>query len=430
MPAGVFQSPNAIESRGEPMRTRIPRWPVLLAAALLALVAAGPARAATFVGLTQDNQLIQFDGASPGSPSAPIQITGTQGNETMLGIDFRPATGQLYALGSTCTVYRIDPATGVATPVAPSSFAIPGNSFGFDFNPVVDRIRVVSDFDGNGLVDPNNGTNAPGPNLTYGTENPNIVAAAYSNNVAAAPSTVLYGIDHALNALMRQNESTGELTLVGPLGVDPGEHIGFDIAPDGSAYFVSGPFFHGVNLQTGAAPSLGTLPVPLKGLAVVLPAGGGPPDGGGPPPGGGGPPGDYNLDGAVDAADYVVWRKGALSEDGLRVRIQTPDGVLEGDTMQLYSEWRANFGRSSASQRRRARGIVFARNRTTLRGEQSKRVRVRLTKAGKRLVRRYDRKRLRARLLLRVTYRPASGGPVQRRAFRQAVRLRVVKPRR
>jgi probable HAF family extracellular repeat protein len=37
------------------------------------------------------------------------------------------------------------------------------------------------------------------------------------------------------------------------------------------------------------------------------------------------PPGDYNVDGTVDAADYVVWRKG--------------NGTQEG-----YNIWRANFG--------------------------------------------------------------------------------------
>jgi hypothetical protein len=41
-------------------------------------------------------------------------------------------------------------------------------------------------------------------------------------------------------------------------------------------------------------------------------------------------PGDYNADGAVDAADYVVWRK--------------DDGSLEE-----YNTWRTNYGRTSAS---------------------------------------------------------------------------------
>jgi hypothetical protein len=40
--------------------------------------------------------------------------------------------------------------------------------------------------------------------------------------------------------------------------------------------------------------------------------------------------GDYNADGKVDAADYVVWRK-------------------NGGTPQGYTDWRTNFGRTSGS---------------------------------------------------------------------------------
>jgi hypothetical protein len=39
-------------------------------------------------------------------------------------------------------------------------------------------------------------------------------------------------------------------------------------------------------------------------------------------------PGDFNLDGTVDAADYVAWRKN--------------DGSQEG-----YNTWRTNFGRTA-----------------------------------------------------------------------------------
>ena len=46
--------------------------------------------------------------------------------------------------------------------------------------------------------------------------------------------------------------------------------------------------------------------------------------------GGGELPGDFNMDGIVDAADYVVWRK--------------TDSTQEG-----YDEWRTNFGRTSGS---------------------------------------------------------------------------------
>jgi T5SS/PEP-CTERM-associated repeat protein len=53
------------------------------------------------------------------------------------------------------------------------------------------------------------------------------------------------------------------------------------------------------------------------------------------------PPGDYNIDGVVDAADYIVWRKtqgqtgAGLAADG------NNDGVVDAAD---YSFWRSNFG--------------------------------------------------------------------------------------
>jgi hypothetical protein len=44
-------------------------------------------------------------------------------------------------------------------------------------------------------------------------------------------------------------------------------------------------------------------------------------------------PGDFNLDGTVDAADYVVWRK----------------GIEVVPTLQNYNLWRAHFGQTAAS---------------------------------------------------------------------------------
>jgi hypothetical protein len=52
--------------------------------------------------------------------------------------------------------------------------------------------------------------------------------------------------------------------------------------------------------------------------------------------------GDFNGNGAVDAADYVLWRNGGpLANEG---------GVTPGTaTPQDYTTWRANFGRTSGS---------------------------------------------------------------------------------
>jgi hypothetical protein len=52
-------------------------------------------------------------------------------------------------------------------------------------------------------------------------------------------------------------------------------------------------------------------------------------------------PGDYNGDGVVDAADYVVWRKNV----GLNTTL--PNDSTPGVTQQDYDAWRSNYGRSA-----------------------------------------------------------------------------------
>jgi hypothetical protein len=54
-----------------------------------------------------------------------------------------------------------------------------------------------------------------------------------------------------------------------------------------------------------------------------------------------GVPGDYNGNGAVDAADYALWRKGGP----LQNEVDTPGTVNAAD----YTEWRARFGNTSGS---------------------------------------------------------------------------------
>jgi autotransporter-associated beta strand protein len=55
----------------------------------------------------------------------------------------------------------------------------------------------------------------------------------------------------------------------------------------------------------------------------------------------GGVPGDFNGNGIVDAADYVLWRKGGP----LQNEVDTP-GTVNG---QDYLDWRARFGNTSGS---------------------------------------------------------------------------------
>jgi len=115
------------------------------------------AKAEPIVALTSQNSLLRFDSATPGAVLGSANVTGLQSGEALLGIDFRPANGQLYGLGNTSRLYTINPLTGMATFASALSTPLTGgSSYGVDFNPVADRLRVVhSDARTNPLINQN-----------------------------------------------------------------------------------------------------------------------------------------------------------------------------------------------------------------------------------------------------------------------------------
>lgn len=224
------------------------------------------------------NNLLIFN---PFNPNPIVKsITGLQSGETLYGIDFRPANGQLYAIGSTSRLYTINTSTGAAALVGsgPFSPALTGSDVGFDFNPTVDRIRVVSNMGQNLRLNPNDGTVA----AIDGNLNPgpvNVTAAAYTNNFAGATTTVLYDINTRTGAMLfRQNPpNSGGLEMVGSLGLDAEGGNGFDIGGAsnvGYALLRSGGTtrLYTVNLMSGAATNGISLPgnPSVRGFAIGL----------------------------------------------------------------------------------------------------------------------------------------------------------------
>ncbi len=142
----------------------------------------------------------------------------------------------MYGLGNTSRIYIINPETGVAKMVGTDPFtptlAAGFTTVGFDFNPVVDRIRIVTDNDQNLRVNPDNGMVA-GVDGKINPGTAQIAAVAYRNNVAGATSTVLYDIDPISKKLFRQDPpNAGTLVFIGSLGLNIAGEGGFDIAPD------------------------------------------------------------------------------------------------------------------------------------------------------------------------------------------------------
>jgi hypothetical protein len=224
-------------------------------------------------GVDSDNNFVAFN---PNAPQSQIvkPFTGLQSSERLVGLDMRPLNGQLYGLGSTNRLYTINLATGAATAVGTTPLVLTGTHFGFDFNPTVDRIRIVSDTGVNLRVNPADGVAVVDGTLNPGT--PSISAAAYTNNFAGATSTVLYDIDANTDMLYRQDPpNAGTLVSVGALGVNVTGVNGFDIGgTSGTGFAVlavgTTASVYTINLTTGAATKGADLPRPLQAMAVGL----------------------------------------------------------------------------------------------------------------------------------------------------------------
>ena len=195
---------------------------------IAALCGAAPARAAeTIYGVTGGTApaLVRFTSAAPGTIESTVAVTGLQPAETALGIDVRPATGELMALGSTGRLYRVNPANGGATAIG-AAIALTGTRFGIDFNPWVDRLRVVSDAERNYRISPLDGTLA-GTDTDLAPAG-NVVSAAYDRNSPGAPST-LFALDSSANRLVR----------IGGVDGTPSPNLGAVAQPRLTYYWIS-----------------------------------------------------------------------------------------------------------------------------------------------------------------------------------------------
>lgn len=245
-----------------------------------------------FYALSDNNQLHEINIRNAAVPLRTFAVTGLEQGDMLKGIDFRPATGQLYAIGSMNNLYQVNTKSGdqegKATRIGSAPIAATLNGhIGFDFNPTVDRIRVVSSSTQNLRLHPETGAIVPGDSPLNGYANPMIGAVAYTNSragVTAAPAgagTTLYDIDPSTDMLYIQNPpNPGGLVPVGPLGLNIQEVGGFDISPDitpSDIYPIVSVKLDDkweldfVDLATGKLQKLGNFPANTNVIGIAIP---------------------------------------------------------------------------------------------------------------------------------------------------------------
>lgn len=255
--------------------------------------------------VTQAMELVRVRASEPAQVLEAKRLLGFAPGEQVAGISFRVARGTLYALTTSGRLYSVETSSGIASPVGLSPVILPleGTAFGLDFNPLTDRIRVVSSSGQNLRMHPDTGATIdgdvtrpgvqPDAPLHYGTADPNAARTPHVMALAFTPSrvrpqvTTLYAIDGGgglLATLGGANEgagsplaSSGELQTVGPLGLgetldatmDIADRDGLALAAIRTAAEPRTTLFR-IDLVTGRASPVGTLlsGAPVLGMAI------------------------------------------------------------------------------------------------------------------------------------------------------------------
>lgn len=238
-------------------------------------------RAQTIYALS-GGKLIRFEANSPGV----VTTIGTL-KADIVGLDFRASDGQLYGYAAKLgvgkdAVYRINTTTAALTMVTQSAPSMATAVLGVDFDPVRDRLRVITDLGENHQVDPVSLTTLVDTRFSYVAGDEFAGGFPLLLDIGYAADGTLYGIDYLRDTLVRfEDPDAGTLRTIGKLGINTDRFTSFDIATVGGttvAYASLGPSFDPrvanalftVDLTTGAASRIGTFGASgVNGIAVA-----------------------------------------------------------------------------------------------------------------------------------------------------------------
>ncbi|MDZ7858992.1 DUF4394 domain-containing protein [Sphaerotilus sp.] len=233
------------------------------------------ARRETVWAVTDTAELVRFNAGQPQKLLQRLPLKGLAPGEQLVGLDFRVARGVLYALTSGGQLCTLDTATGQLQPIGTAIPALKQSGrTGFDFNPVADRVRVVTESGLNLRLHPDTGAVAAVDPALQGSGTPRIAGAAYTYHKTNDKLTTNYAIDLVAGSLVTQgthesvqpavSPNTGRLFTVGPMGTGPVDDVAFDITDTDNTALAAlrqqgRTRLHQLDLATGRATLLGSI---------------------------------------------------------------------------------------------------------------------------------------------------------------------------
>ena len=227
------------------------------------LAVAAPAVAHEMVAIDEAGQMFRFSSKNPRAIEK-VNISGTDAR--IVGIDMRPADQTLYGVSRNGTIYRIDSGNGRAMMMSRMSVPLTGSVAMVDFNPVADRMRVVTSDGRNLRVNIETGETTEDGKLNYndGSTSGGITGGGYTNSVRGATTTELWQVDGGNQTLSLQDPpNAGTLNKRSAIALTGGtkDLHGGDVVTDASgrseAYVVRGSRLFKIDLATGQIAMVG-----------------------------------------------------------------------------------------------------------------------------------------------------------------------------
>lgn len=252
----------------------------------LGMSVAPHAEALTCYAITQNNRLLTFDTATPGTVTNDVAISGINPAYTVVGVALRTTiqpggtnagVGSLWGIaynGTNFFLCTINPATGVAQQVG-GVLALNDDAnadgFGFGFDPAADRFRFIS-VQTNYALDPNTAT------FVQQTSFPGFPAqsgAAFVPSPYSGGTSQFYNLSREVTPRVLQtstNVAAGSLTAVGPVNTGEGIFAPLGLAFGGNTLFLAvNEKLYTVNATTGTptlVSNIGGAPT-IRGIAIV-----------------------------------------------------------------------------------------------------------------------------------------------------------------